>query len=390
MPGPLSTACRGARKPVSENDDRPGGLRHPQDAIDRWIRPAVRNLRAYTVPEPAGLVKLDAMENPYAWPQSMVTEWLERLRSAQVNRYPDPQARDLKRRMREVMGVPEDLGVLFGNGSDELIQLAQLAVAGDGRTVMSPEPSFVMYRLIAAFTGSQYIGVALTDDFGLDVDAMVHAIRRHDPALVFIAYPNNPTANLFDREAVDTLIACTSGLLVIDEAYHPFAKQTFMNHPATRGNLLVMRTVSKLGLAGLRLGLLVGAPAWIEELEKIRLPYNINSLTQISADFALSRHTIFADQAARICAERDRVSARLGNRADLTVYPSDTNFLLLRCLAADADHVFAGLVEQGVLVKNLNGTAAALSHCLRVTIGTPEENEILLNALEFVLNSHGG
>ncbi|MDH3640117.1 MAG: aminotransferase class I/II-fold pyridoxal phosphate-dependent enzyme, partial [Gammaproteobacteria bacterium] len=271
-----------------------------------------------------------------------------------------------------------------------LIQLVQVAVGGNGRRVLSPEPSFVMYRLIAAVTGSQYVGVALNDDFSLDLDAMVQAIRRHDPALVFIAYPNNPTANLFDRETIDTLIACSPGLVVIDEAYHPFAKQSFMDHPATRDNLLVMRTVSKLGLAGLRLGMLVGARAWVEEFEKIRLPYNINSLTQISADFALSRHAVFADQAARICSERDRVSVRLGNHKDLTVYPSDTNFLLFRCLEVDADQVFAGLVDRGVLVKNLNRSAASLSGCLRVTVGTPEENDIFLNALEAVLNPHSG
>jgi histidinol-phosphate aminotransferase len=179
-------------------------------------------------------------------------------------------------------------------------------------------------------------------------------------------------------------------LVVIDEAYHPFARQTFIDHPATRDNLLVLRTVSKMGLAGLRLGMLVGAQAWLREFEKIRLPYNINSLTQISADFALSKHAVFADQAARICAERNRVGTRLEGRADLSVYPSATNFLLLRCLTADADRVFAGLLERGILVKNLNGAGAALSQCLRVTVGTPEENEAFLTALESVLDSMGG
>ncbi len=360
-------------------------VRSVGEDLDRWLRPAVRDLQAYAVPDADGLVKLDAMENPYPWPPAMRAEWLDLLRTVTVNRYPDPRARNLRRRLREYMDIPEELGLLLGNGSDELIQLLQLAVGGSGRTVLAPEPSFVMYRLIAAATGSQYVGIPLNGDFDLDAEAMISAVQNHQPAVVFIAYPNNPTANLFDRDALEALIAQAPGLVVMDEAYHPFANRSFLRHPATQRNLLVMRTISKLGLAGLRLGLLAGARPWIGELEKLRLPYNINTLTQISAEFALSNEAVFSEQVAKICAERERVSVRLAELPGVTVYPSATNFLLFRC--RNADRIFAGLLERGVLLKNLHRPDTPLSGCLRVTVGSQEENDFFLGALTGVLNS---
>lgn len=363
--------------------------RHNQ-AIDRWVRPEIRALQAYQVPAADGLIKLDAMENPYPWPESMVTRWVDRLRSVSVNRYPDPQARTLKDRLRTVYSIPEDVGIMLGNGSDELIQLLQLAVGGPGRTVLAPDPSFVMYRMIAAITGADYVGVGLRDDFSLDVETAIAEIRDHNPALVFIAYPNNPTANLFDRAAIEGVIASAPGPVVIDEAYQAFARQTFMGHPAMDENLFVMRTLSKIGLAGLRLGILTGPRAWLEQFEKIRLPYNINTLTQVSAEFALSENQVFEDQAEQICRERDRVAQILEKRKELYVFPSATNFLLLRCIACDPERVFEGLLRNRVLIKNLHQPGTALEGCLRVTIGTPVENDTFLGALDSVLESIDG
>ncbi|HWQ95410.1 MAG TPA: histidinol-phosphate transaminase, partial [Gammaproteobacteria bacterium] len=332
-----------------------------------------------------GMVKLDAMENPYRWPPEIISAWLEQLRSAPLNRYPDPEAHTLRARLRESMAVPAQCEMVLGNGSDELIQMIALAVAMPGRTILAPEPSFVMYRMIAAFTAMNYVGVPLQKDFALDLSAMRAAIVKHQPAAVFLAYPNNPTGNLYDEQAVCEIIEECPGLVIVDEAYHAFAGKSFMDALQRYPNLLVMRTLSKMGLAGLRLGALIGAPAWLTEINKIRLPYNINVLTQISAEFALAHHDILTAQAEQIITERERLFAELCKLPGLTVYPSSANFILFRTPAGRATEIFDGLKRHSVLIKNLDHSGGPLKDCLRVTVGTAEENRLFLTALKTVL-----
>ncbi len=351
-----------------------------KDRIEQWVRPEIRAIGAYHVPDPGKLIKLDAMENPYSWPAELTDAWLEELRTVPVNRYPDPLARRLAEPLRTAMGVPDAMAVLLGNGSDEIIQMLALAVGGAGRTVLAPEPGFVMYRMIATFAGMEYVGVPLADDFALDLPAMLAAIERHQPALVFLAYPNNPTGNLFDETAMIAIIEAAPGLVIVDEAYHAFADRSFMGRLGQWDNLLVMRTVSKLGLAGLRLGLLAGPEAWLAELDKVRLPYNINVLTQASAGFALRHMAVFDEQTAAIRAERERLLAALAATERVQPFPSAANFILFR-VNGDADAVFEGLKRGGILIKNLNRAGGALAGCLRVTVGTPEENDSFLAAL---------
>lgn len=354
--------------------------------ISAWVRPEIRALSAYHVPDPGNMIKLDAMENPFGWPPDMVQAWLQRLATAALNRYPDPGARAVRDALRAAMAIPSRCGILLGNGSDELIQMILFAVAQAGRAVLAPEPAFVMYRMISMFVGMDYVGVPLrADDFSLDMPAMRAAIEIHQPAVVFLAYPNNPTANLFDAEQLRELIALSPGIVVVDEAYLPFAEASMLDALADFDNLLVLRTVSKLGLAGLRLGLLIGAPAWLAEIDKVRLPYNINVLTQASAVFALQHMTVLDDQAARIRIERERVYAALCALPGLHVWPSRANFILLRAPAGRADAIFAALKQSGVLIKNLHPSGGALRDCLRITIGTPEENDALLAALRAAL-----
>lgn len=356
------------------------------DLIERWIRPELRALAAYHVPDPQGLVKLDAMENPYRLPAELVEAWLERLRAVHFNRYPDPQAKRLKAVLRRTLGVPDGQGLILGNGSDELIQIIAMALAAPGRCVLAPEPGFVMYRMIAVLTGMRYVPVPLRrDDFALDGEAMLEAVERECPAVVFLAYPNNPTGNLWDRALIERIIDTAPGLVVIDEAYAPFASDSFMGDLGRWDNLLVMRTLSKMGLAGLRLGLLAGPPAWLAELEKVRLPYNINVLTQASAEFALGHAEVFDAQAAAIREERARLQQALAAVEGLTVYPSQANFILFRVPAGRGDAVFEGIKRGGVLIKNLSAAGGMLSDCLRVTVGTPEENERFLQALRAAL-----
>lgn len=361
-------------------------MRDPSDQLEQWVRPEVRAIGGYQVADARGLIKLDAMENPFSWPEDLRHAWVEELRGAPLNRYPDPCARALAEALREAFAIPAEAGLLLGNGSDELIQMLALTVATPGRVLLSVEPGFIMYRLIATFAGMDYVGVPLrAEDFALDLEVLLAAIERHRPALVFLAYPNNPTGNLFSAEAIDLVIRAAPGLVVVDEAYAPFTDASYLQRAGTPPNLLVMRTLSKMGLAGLRLGYLVGAESWSREVDKIRLPYNINVLTQMSAAFALRHRAVLDQQTETIRRERGRLYESIRGLAGVRPYPSEANFILLRVVPGRAGQIFAGLKEQGVLVKCLDGTHPLLADCLRVTVGLPEENRTFLEALGTLL-----
>jgi histidinol-phosphate aminotransferase len=282
------------------------------------------------------------------------------------------------------------MALMLGNGSDELIQLLCQAVinapisAGRKPVVLAPEPGFVMYRMLATACGLEYQGVALRDDFALNLPAMLDAIHRHRPALVFLAYPNNPTGNLFDREAVEAILRAAPGLVILDEAYHPFAESSFMDHLGKFDNLLVMRTVSKLGLAGIRLGVLAGPECWLHELNKLRLPYNINVLTQVTAKLVCETPDIFQQQARLIREERQRVYKALDELLDIQPYPSRANFILFKTAAGQANHTHQWLKQRYILIKNLSSAGGLLADCLRVTVGTPEENDTFLAAMRTI------
>ncbi len=353
----------------------------------RRVRAEIRALTAYAVPGCEGLTKLDAMENPYQWPAEMQEEWLDHLRGVPLNRYPDPTASRLKQSLRDNLEIPGEMEVLLGNGSDELIQIIQLCTMDRDGVVVAPSPSFVMYEMTARFVGAKFVGVPLAVDYSIDENAMLRAIDEHDPAVVFLAYPNNPTGNLFDRAAMDRIIRKTRGLVVIDEAYHAFAGTSCMDQIGDHDNLVVMRTLSKLGLAGLRLGYLVGPAAWLKEFDKVRMPYNINVLTQRTVEFALQRMDVFEHQASQIVSERGRMYAFLKSRQGVTPFPSQANFILFRSDAVPASELFDQLVRQGVLVKSFGQAGAGLDRCLRVSMGTTEENDAFMDALDKTLQA---
>ena len=353
--------------------------------IDRFVRPQLRTLQAYHVPPAAGLIKLDAMENPYTWPDWLLNDWLNVLRQAVLNRYPDPAAYALKSRIRDVLDVPGPAGLILGNGSDELIQMIIQTVAAPGCVIMAPEPTFVMYRQLAVVAGLDFRGVPLGADFTLDTDAMIETVAEHQPAVVFLAYPNNPTGNLFDREAIEFLLSRAPGLVVLDEAYAPFADDSFMGELGCCDNLLVLRTLSKLGLAGVRLGLLAGDAGWLDEIEKTRLPYNISTLDQLTGEFALEHYAVFEEQAKIIRRQRVELLRRLQSLPGVTAYPSAANFILFRVPPGRGGAVFEGVKSGGILIKNLAGSAPSLTDCLRVTVGKPEENAAFIEVLTSLL-----
>jgi histidinol-phosphate aminotransferase len=347
--------------------------------LARVVREEVLDLEPYRVADASGMVKLDAMENPYRLPAPLRARLGERVAELDLNRYPDPAARELKEVLRRSMRIPDGMQIVLGNGSDEIIQLLALACARPGAVMLGVEPSFAMFPLIARACNLQFVGVPLAADFSLDVESVLHAIERHRPALTFLAYPNNPTGNLFDAAAIERIVHCAPGLVVLDEAYHPFAGASFMQRLPQLPNLVVMRTLSKLGLAGLRLGLLVAAPQWTEQLEKLRLPYNINVLSQAVATEVLQEGSVLAAQAAEIRAERGRLIARLRALPGVHAFDSQANFVLYRVPRAQA--VYEHLKQRRILVKNLAASHAALAECLRVTVGTPSENDAFLDAM---------
>ncbi len=343
------------------------------------IREEVLGMSAYPVPSAAGLIKLDAMENPYRLPESLQREIAEVVATAEFNRYPDPTAPLLKARLRQVMRIPDGFDIILGNGSDEIISIVIQAAARPGAVVIAPGPTFVMYQVSSLTARARYESVALEDDFTLNLPRFLDAIERHRPAVVFISYPNNPTGNLFADRDIEEIVSRAPGLVVLDEAYHVFAGRTFMDRLAEFPNLMVMRTVSKLGLAGLRLGYAAAAPRWVREFDKIRPPYNVGVITQLVAERVLARHDLLEEQAVKIRAERTRLQQRLAAMPEVTPYPSEANFVLVR--VPDSPRVFDSMKRHGVLVKDMQGSHPLLANCVRFTIGTPEENESLFEAL---------
>jgi histidinol-phosphate aminotransferase len=351
------------------------------------IRPEIQKMRAYHVSDATGLVKLDVMESPYRLPPELAAEIGKLVSEVALNRYPVPAASELRALIRQVMQVPEGCDVLLGNGSDECIQYITAAIAQEGAIVMAPAPSFAMFSMHAFFYRLRFVGMPLRADFTLDTEAFLAAMAKDKPALVWIAYPNNPTGNAFPVADIERIIRAAPGLVVIDEAYQPFAGATFMPRLVEFENMVVMRTVSKIGMAGLRLGYVAGRSEWIEAFNKTRSPFNINVLTEAVAIKLLQNKQVLDAQAAQVLAERERVGADLERVAGLKVYPSAANFLLVQVQGEKGagTRVFERVKQQGVLVKDFSGGDPLLEDCLRLTIGTPDENRTMVAALREAL-----
>jgi len=353
------------------------------------IRPDVQAMHAYMVQHAQGMVKLDAMENPHRLGTELQQQLGQRLGAVALNRYPGQRIADLKTALQHHVALPAGFALMLGNGSDELISLLALACAvpvqpGQPKaTVLAPEPGFVMYGMSAQLQGLNYTGVPLTADFELDAPAMLRAITRHQPAITYLAYPNNPSANLWSDAAMDAVIDAAgahAGLVVIDEAYQPFAAKSYLGRLARYKHVLLLRTLSKFGLAGVRLGYLIGPQALIAQIDKVRPPYNVSVLNAEAALFALEHQDVFEAQAQDIKAQRALLLEALAKLPGVQVFPSQANMILLR--VADAQKTFDGLCARGVLVKNVSKMHPLLVNCLRLTVGTAEENRQLLAALE--------
>lgn len=349
------------------------------------IRADIRARTAYPVADvSADVLKLDAMEAPYPFDDDLRRQLGETLAEVMINRYPAPaQLRQVRQQLRQTFNIPETAEIALGNGSDELIQLLVQLVAAPDAVVLAPEPSFVMYRHNAELYGMKYVGVPLNEDFGLDVEAMLAAIETHRPALIFIAHPNNPTGVPFSHGDIERIIQAATGLIVIDEAYGAFSDDSFIRQAGQPEHLIVLRTLSKLGFAGLRLGYAAAAPAVAGELAKITPPYNMNRLVLAAAGFALERFDIINRNVAALKLERAQYAETLAKLPETHVFPSQGNFIVVRL--PDAQAAYQKLIDHNILVKKLHGSHPLLDNCLRLTVGSNDENNQVLRVLNLAV-----
>jgi len=348
--------------------------------LKKLLRQDVQSMHAYAIQPSRGMVKLDAMENPHRLPSALQAELGQRLGALPLNRYPGERVNDLRRALAHYARMPEGFEIMLGNGSDELISLIAMACDVPGACIVAPEPGFVMYAMSAQLQGLKFVGVPLTRDFELDEAAMLAAIARHQPSVIHIAYPNNPTANLWNDDVIEKIVDAAPGLVVIDEAYQPFSSRSWGDRIARYQNVLLMRTMSKFGLAGVRIGYLIGPKAVVGEIDKLRPPYNVSVLNCECALFALEHQDVFAAQAKAIREEREKLQSALKALPAIHSWPSDANMILVRL--PDAQKTFDAMKSRGVLVKNVSKMHPLLANCLRVTVGTADENAHMLAALQ--------
>ncbi len=352
------------------------------------VRPDILALAAYPVAHAEGCIKLDAMECPYELPEAVRDDLARTLRDTPLNRYPAADLSELQAAVKTAFGVPAGADVLFGNGSDELIHIAVQACCNPGDVVLSPWPSFVYFDMAARFDHARFVGVPLASDLSLDLPAMLAAIGEHQPKVVFLAVPNNPTGGAWSEADMAAIIAAAPGLVVVDEAYQPFTDRSWMPQVLAAPNVVVMRTVSKIGLAGLRFGYLAGHPGWIAELNKVRPPYNLDVLTQAALLTVLRHKSVLDEQAARLRADREPLAAALAALPGVRVFPSAANFVLARFSGKlDGNAVHLALKTRKILVRNFSNAHPLLADCLRISVGTPAENAALLSALQDILSA---
>ena len=349
--------------------------------LNQIIRADILAMTAYKVTEvPADCIKLDAMESPYEYSDELKAELAKELANAPLRLYPTPYARGLPDAIRALHKIDAGADILLGTGSDELIRLLTMLTGQAGSTMLALEPSFVMYRVNAEFFGMKYVGVPLNEDFTLNVDAVLAAIAEHQPQLIFIAYPNNPTGVPFSVEDVNRIIAAAPGLVVIDEAYGAFSSHTFLSQAGTMENVVVLRTLSKIGFAGIRVGYAVGHPNVMHELRKITPPYNMNQLSLTAAKFALQYHQFIDEHINKQKSERERMRTMLKAWSQIQVFPSEGNFITMR--VPDAQALYQALLDHNILIKNLHGVHPLLNQCARITVGKPEQNQQVLGVMQ--------
>jgi histidinol-phosphate aminotransferase len=345
----------------------------------RLIKPGLRELKSYEAPVYPCKVKLDAAEGPYPPPPQVLERLEELARTMSYQRYPDAEATELKKALAGWYGTSPDR-LVVGNGSDELIQLLCTVFGGAGTKVLIPTPTFSMYAIIARALDMLPVEVDLLEDWSLDKESMLEALKEDAVSMVFLASPNNPTGNQFDEETIRAIVETERAVVVIDEAYGEFSGATLAGLIDQYPHVVLLRSCSKIGLAGLRLGTLIAGPSVVSVVEKVRLPYNVNGFTQAAVSLVLEHSEALSNQIEAVRAERGRLLESLEEQPGVSPYPSEANFVLFRVDKYDAKVLHEKLLGEGVLVRYFGGPGR-LGQCLRATVGKPEENSALLKAL---------
>ena len=355
-----------------------------KNKLKDFLREDISDIKEYEILDAEGMIKLDAMENPFDIDLKFEIESISK-NKVNINRYPDGACKNLTKKLRQDHNLKDNFNILVGNGSDELIQILCMAFSKKGNTVLCPQPTFSMYKSISNLVGLKFKTVPLENDFSLNINEMLNNIKQTNPALIFLAYPNNPTANLWNRNNIKKIIENTNGLVVIDEAYSAFSGDSFLNDIDKYENLAIMKTFSKVGLAGLRLGYLIAENSLIKEFNKIRLPFNVNTISQKIAELALDNKDYLDEQSLEIISFRESLLDQMMRIEEIEVYNSSTNFILFKIKKGSADDIFNKLLKDKILIKNMSNTKS-LEDCLRVTVGTEKENNLFIQSLKNALN----
>ena len=344
-----------------------------------FLREDLADLTPYHVAQPPHRVKADANESPFDLPPEIRQELIEAITQLKFNRYPDPSSDLLRTQLCQQLGV-DKAEIVVGNGSDELIGNFMLAFGKQEACVSFPTPTFSMFGILAQVARLKAVGLPLDDEFDLDPEVWNPHLDAHGINLVFLSYPNNPTGTNFSADVIREILSRPDTLVLLDEAYYEFSGHSLVAERERYPNLVITRTFSKAyGLAGLRVGYVVAHPEVVDELNKVRLPYNLNRFSQLAATLLLKRPNRLAQHLQLIQSERERVFNALKMTDGIHPFPTDANFILFRTDQPAAE-VFQRLLDHGVLVRNLD-RPGPLQNCLRITIGRPEDNDMFLEGL---------
>ena len=347
----------------------------------KYLREDINNFKEYFIDNPENMIKLDAMEYPVDKSLRDVIKSLNiNEKEILLNRYPESHSQELEKIILDYFGLNSNFGVNFGNGSDELIQNICLAFSKKGNNVMVPSPSFSMYEKIISTVNLKYIPEYLNEDFDIKIDQMIKNISKYKPAIIFLACPNNPTSNLWDKDKIIQIIESSESIVVIDEAYVDFCESSYIDLIEKYENLVILRTFSKIGFAGLRLGFMISNKEISSIINKIRLPFNINTVSLKIIINIFENFSIIKKNCQNIISLREKLYLDLSELRNIKVLKSSTNFLIFKTLNKSSDEIYKLLKDSNILIKNLNNNSN-LKNFLRVTVGTEEENNSFVSTL---------
>jgi histidinol-phosphate aminotransferase len=349
-------------------------------------KPGLEKIKTYSVEEKEWDSKLDANESPNNLPPLVHERVMNQIEYMAFNRYPDIGMRDLKALIAEAFAATVQ-NIVIGNGSSEVLLALCQTFGGAGRSIVFPVPSFSMYGIYAQLTDSQAVPVALNEDFSLSPEMVVEAAEQSKAKLIILCNPNNPTGTIIPQEDIEYIVSKVQCPVIVDEAYYEFYGQSAVNLMKKYGHLIVARTLSKAyGLAAIRVGYMLANAEIVAMVERVLMPYHVNALSLITAQVVYQMRDEFMPVIGQIIEERKRLSKSLSAMEGITVYPSETNFILIR--TEKAQKLSAYLSEKNIGIRDFSMTPL-LTNCIRITVGTSLENDRLCKVVKEFMNEEG-